>query len=101
RILIASTAAPSAEFLSPRPTHRDAARAADSVTRTSSRARLRSGFDPDRTSCEITPMRGRLPTHEKSRLPGTRWVGFPAVTPEIRPTAICGTAGGSEIRIQD
>src|SRR5881398_1283969 len=40
---IASTAAPSAPFLSPRPTQRDAAMAAASVTLTSSMARLRSG----------------------------------------------------------
>src|SRR5215210_3029362 len=40
---IALTATPSAPFLSPRPTHRPAAIAAASVTRTSSRARLRSG----------------------------------------------------------
>src|SRR5215213_7411274 len=40
---IASTAAPSPPFLSPRPTHRPAAMAAASVTRTSSSARLRSG----------------------------------------------------------
>ena len=41
---IALTATPSASFLSPRPTQRPAAMAAASVTRTSSRARLRSGF---------------------------------------------------------
>ena len=40
---IASTAAPSPPFLSPRPTQRPAAMAAASVTRTSSSARLRSG----------------------------------------------------------
>src|SRR6478609_372181 len=40
---IALTATPSAPFLSPRPTQRPAAMAAASVTRTSSRARLRSG----------------------------------------------------------
>ncbi len=40
---IASTAAPSPPSLSPRPTHRPAAIAAASVTRTSSSARLRSG----------------------------------------------------------
>ena len=40
---IALTATPSAPFLSPRPTHRPAAIAAASVTRTSSSARLRSG----------------------------------------------------------
>src|SRR3954454_886286 len=40
---MASTAAPSPPFLSPRPTQRPAAMAAASVTRTSSRARLRSG----------------------------------------------------------
>jgi mRNA interferase RelE/StbE len=39
---MASTAAPSAAFLSPRPVHRAAAMAAASVTRTSSRARFRS-----------------------------------------------------------
>ena len=40
----AFTATPSAPFLSPRPTQRPAAIAAASVTRTSSRARLRSGI---------------------------------------------------------
>ncbi|MBB2747703.1 UNVERIFIED_ORG: hypothetical protein FHR35_007584 [Microbispora rosea subsp. rosea] len=40
---MAFTAAPSAPFLSPRPTQRAAAIAAASVTLTSSRARLRSG----------------------------------------------------------
>ncbi len=40
---MALTAAPSAPSLSPRPIHREAARAAASVTRTSSMARLRSG----------------------------------------------------------
>src|SRR3954471_1605659 len=40
---IGSTAAPSPPFLSPRPTQRPAAIAAASVTRTSSRARVRSG----------------------------------------------------------
>src|SRR4051794_23514528 len=43
---IALTAAWSAPFLSPRPTHRPAAMAAASVTRTSSRARFRSGCSP-------------------------------------------------------
>src|SRR4051794_26070444 len=43
RARMASTAAPSPPFLSPRPTQRPAAIAAASVTRTSSRARLRSG----------------------------------------------------------
>ena len=42
-IRIACTAAPSAPFLSPRPTHRAAAIAPASVTRASSRARFRSG----------------------------------------------------------
>ena len=40
---MASTAAPSAPFLSPRPIHRLAASAAASVVRTSSSARFRSG----------------------------------------------------------
>src|SRR3954469_1600749 len=43
RARMASTAAPSPPFLSPRPTQRPAAIAAASVTRTSSRARLRAG----------------------------------------------------------
>ncbi len=47
---IASTAAWSAASLSPRPVQRAAASAAASVTRTSSSARLRSGFVESRTS---------------------------------------------------
>jgi hypothetical protein len=43
RVRMALTATPSAPFLSPLPTHRPAAIAAASVTRTSSRARFRSG----------------------------------------------------------
>src|SRR6476469_9518180 len=43
---MASTAAPSPPSLSPRPTQRPAAIAPASVTRTSSRARLRSGASP-------------------------------------------------------
>src|SRR5262249_61587181 len=43
RSRIASTAAPSAAFLSPRPIHLPAASAAASVPRTNSIARLRSG----------------------------------------------------------
>ena len=43
---IASTAAPSASFFLPRPIQREAASAAASVTRTSSRARLRSVTSP-------------------------------------------------------
>src|SRR5437764_2685538 len=57
---IASTAAWSASSFSPRPTQRAAASAAASVTRTSSSARLRSGVEPERTSCEMTPTRVRL-----------------------------------------
>ena len=53
---MASTAAPSADSFSPLPTHRAAASAAASVTRTSSSARLRSGLSPERTSWEITDM---------------------------------------------
>src|SRR3954452_14359157 len=51
---IASTAAPSAFSFSPNPTQRPAASAPASVTRTSSSARLRSGCEGSRTSCEIT-----------------------------------------------
>src|SRR3954452_12101115 len=52
---IALTAAPSAPFLSPRPTQRPAAMAAASVTRTSSSARLRSGCSPPTRSEPGTP----------------------------------------------
>ena len=55
---IASTAAPSPPFLSPRPTHRPAAIAAASVTRTSSIARLRSGASR-RRSTRRGPVPGR------------------------------------------
>jgi hypothetical protein len=47
---IASTAAWSASSFAPFPTQRAAESAAASVTRTSSRARFRSGFAPERTS---------------------------------------------------
>jgi hypothetical protein len=47
---IPSTAAWSAEILSPRPIQRPAAIAADSVTRTSSSARLRSGALPGKVA---------------------------------------------------
>src|SRR5215207_3606273 len=55
---MASTAAWSADSFSPRPTHRAEASAAASVTRTSSSARFRSGFSPERISWEITPPAG-------------------------------------------
>src|SRR4051812_11309229 len=52
---IASTAAPSPPSLSPRPTQRPAAIAPASVTRTSSRARLRSGASPRGDRVEDVP----------------------------------------------
>ena len=60
---MASTAAPSAPSLSPRPTHLAAAMAAASVVRTSSMARLRSGavfvMGPDVTEApDLTPTPG-------------------------------------------
>src|SRR5437870_11852450 len=50
---MASTAAPSADSFSPLPIQREAARAAASVTRTSSRARLRSGAEGVRVASLI------------------------------------------------
>ena len=50
---MASTAAPSPPFLSPRPTQRPAAIAAASVTRTSSIARLRSGASRRRSAAVV------------------------------------------------
>ncbi|CAM5710197.1 hypothetical protein SVIOM342S_05652 [Streptomyces violaceorubidus] len=52
RVRMARTAAPSAPFLSPRPTQRPAAIAAASVTRTSSMARLRSGASEGTSSSD-------------------------------------------------
>ena len=59
---IASTAAPSPPSLSPRPTQRPAAMAPASVTRTSSRARLRSGASPRVRACERPSATNRIPT---------------------------------------
>src|SRR5439155_24543875 len=57
---MASTAAPSPPSLSPRPTQRPAAMAPASVTRTSSRARLRSGASPrEGLMGPILPLAGR------------------------------------------
>src|SRR4029079_6097194 len=57
---MASTAAPSPPSLSPRPTQRPAPIAPDSVTRTSSRARLRSGASPRAgLMVAILPLAGR------------------------------------------
>src|SRR5918997_201619 len=74
---MASTAAWSAPSLSPRPIQRDAARAAASVTRTSSMARLRSG------DCAVlvtgtTVTRGAVPSrppvrHTRAVTPRERW----------------------------
>src|SRR4051795_13404002 len=55
---IASTAAPSAASLSPRPTQRAAASAPYSVTRTSSMARLRSGRAPVWSGVRSSDARG-------------------------------------------
>ena len=57
-IRMASTAAPSARSFSPRPTQRAAARHADSVARTSSIARLRSGRSRDDSAIYLTVVRG-------------------------------------------
>jgi hypothetical protein len=65
---MASTAAWSAASLSPRPTHRAQLRAADSVTRTSSSARFRSGATPFPAAIagNLHPL-GRLDPHEVER----------------------------------
>ena len=65
-VRIAATAAPSAPFLSPRPTQREAASAADSVTRTSSMARLRSGRRED-VGMALTVVAGRRPVSRSGR----------------------------------
>src|SRR5690349_18689094 len=67
---MALTAAASAPFLSPRPTHRPAAMAAASVTRTSSRARLRSGCSAPTRNEPGTPawdMTGSYPQSENDQ----------------------------------
>src|SRR5438270_789818 len=69
RTRMASTAAPSAPSLSPRPTQRAAARAAASVTRTSSMARLRSGAWRSAGVMPPPSCRRRGPAHREVRLP--------------------------------
>ena len=70
---MALTAAPSAPSLSPRPIHREAARAAASVTRTSSMARLRSGACGSMvTDHDDSGWRRADPPHERRRATGLR-----------------------------
>src|SRR3954451_17362501 len=73
---IASTAAPPAASLSPRPTKRAAASAAASVTRTSSRAMLRSGF-----ACELLASIGPNPSPTGVRL--TMTIGVKLTTDRV------------------
>src|SRR5690242_14375024 len=86
---MASTAAPSPPSLSPRPTQRPAAMAPASVTRTSSRARLRSGASPrEGLMVQILPLAGRglgagiLATMTTEPLPGPDVAGQPAPAPK-------------------
>ena len=68
---IALTATPSAPFLSPLPTQRPAAIAAASVTRTSSRARFRSGTAGDTASLSgilVSDMSPTLPRADPSQM---------------------------------
>src|ERR1700676_4048975 len=97
-ILMALTAAPSAPSLSPRPIHRDAARAAASVTRTSSMARLRSGACGMVTEAtivageDVNPPQGagEGPAAWSGRLPGTERAQ--RCRPPVSPGQ--GSAGG-------
>ena len=69
---IASTAAWSAAFLSPRPIQRDANVAADSVTRTSSSARFLSGTSTLTSTPILHPFRGRSPTADSDQIEAAR-----------------------------
>src|SRR4029453_4029758 len=64
---MASTAAWSADSLSPRPTQRAQLRAADSVTRTSSSARFRSGATPFPAIAGNLPPLGSFDPHQVER----------------------------------
>ena len=96
---MASTAAPSAAFLSPRPTQRLAERAAASVTRTSSSARLRSGvcelMGPKPTSCTLEPVNATTTSPLDIAALRRR---FPALSRSVdgRPAAFLDGPGGSQ-----
>ena len=93
---MASTAAPSAAFLSPRPIQRPAASAAASVPRTSSIARLRSGaWGCSSMAGEATGLRdSSVDEHPARRGPGRRWDSCPTTRvsrctrPGSRPPAL-------------
>src|SRR5687768_5373212 len=72
RARMASTAAPSPPFLSPRPTQRPAAMAAASVTRTSSIARLRSGVSAMTWSTSMLMLRTLTAPRQAVQVPGGR-----------------------------
>ena len=102
---MASTAAWSAAILSPRPTQRAAASAAASVTRTSSRARLRSGvwrcMDPivcTSGGARLATLRGDDP---RARPPGRRRRArpFPALVREVagQPALYLDGPGGTQV----
>src|SRR2546423_2657525 len=79
---IPSTAAWSAAILSPRPTQRAAAIAADSVTRTSSSARLRSGRlgEGGTVDCSATEAIAENP---RARLRGSPSMDLHALPPDL------------------
>src|SRR4051794_31271453 len=91
---IASTAAPSAFSFSPSPTQRPAASAPASVTRTSSSARLRSGCEGSRTSCEITCWSASAMGPGYSASPSDRGHERPPITSRygLRPPLLSGVA---------
>src|SRR4051794_22265168 len=95
---IALTAAPSAPFLSPRPTQRPAAIAAASVTRTSSRARLRSGASVGGARGAGTPLAsGSSSTPADAVQPGLP--GAVGAPPGPGPPGLLGAGAGSDMSV--
>ena len=95
---MASTAAPSAAFLSPRPIHRPAASAAASVTRTSSMARLRSGdlglgYPSRLLSGGCYPGDRTRPRSRSAERLETRWTN--AAAPRARPSGVTARRGSA------
>ena len=85
-------------LLLPLPTQRAAARAAASVTRTSSRARLRSGLVPERWSCESTLTRRRLVGGDQTVPGALRVRRGPLSIERVKPTTEIAIAHSSAIQ---
>src|SRR4051812_12605388 len=91
---IALTAAASAPFLSPRPTQRPAAIAAASVTRTSSRARLRSGCSAPTRSEPGTPATDMLGSYPQRKFVAQSMTECPRAGAPMTAATVGGRGAG-------